>query len=158
MKPEVFEEFAKKIEAAGTSSSIDFDPNIFNGSRIKTKDKDAIYLVMKGEKRYIPNPKTYTNLFKNDDGLLNGGGIGALWNKIVDTIPTGEAITDGAILIKSENSDPIYLLTNNKKYWITDPQQYSDCNFKPGGQKTYPAVVIDAIPKGENDAFKPAKV
>ncbi|MCM1009019.1 MAG: hypothetical protein NC485_14120 [Ruminococcus flavefaciens] len=159
MTLENFEAFEARLEEASNSSiTIDVDPNWFNGSCIKTKDNDAVYLVMKGEKRHVPNPTTYNNLFKDWKSIHDGDKLGTIWNKIVDGIPTGDEITDDAILIKADNSDPIYLLTNNKKYWITDMKQFNDCNFKSGGQKSYPAIVINAIPSGENDVFKPTEM
>jgi len=159
MNTENFEALMERMTAATTSSiTIDVDPNWFNGSCIRASDQVNIYLVMKGEKRYIPNTSTYNNIFKDVSNVLDGGKYGPIWNKVVDSIPKGEDITNGAILIKADNSNPIYLLTNNKKYYITDPKQYADCNFKPGGQKTYPAVVIDAMPRGEDNVFKPTEV
>lgn len=152
-----FEALSNKFAGVDMSATIDIDPNWFNGSCIKTKDNDAVYLVMDGKKKHVPNPDTYNNLFKNWNQINDGGKLEKIWNKIVDSIPTGEAITDGAILIKDE-SDPVYLLTNKKKYWITDPDQFNNCNFDWNKIKKYPTIVIDAIERGENDVFKPTEI
>lgn len=153
-----FETLSNRFEKADVSAKIDINPNWFNGSCIKIKNEAPVYLVMNGVKKHIPNPDTYNNLFKDWNQINDGGNLGAIWSKIVDSIPTGEPITNGAILIKADNSDPIYLLTNKKKYWISNPKQFSDCNFKSDGVKKYPAIVVDAISSGENDVFKPTEI
>lgn len=52
----------------------------------------------------------------------------------------------------------MYLLTNKKKYKITDPAQFDNCNLGRGNVKKYPAIVIDAIECGENDVLNPTKI
>ena len=84
------------------------------------------------------------------------GKAGPVWKAVVDSIPNGDALTSGALLIKSKTSDPVYLLTNNKKYYVNNPDEFNSCNFDLNKISSYPQIVIDAIPEGEKNVFVPA--
>src|SRR5262249_36609415 len=61
-----------------------------NGLRIKSRNRPEIYLVMSGYRRWIPDPATYNNLFRNWEGVVPFADI--------DAIPLGAPITPGAVL------------------------------------------------------------
>lgn len=154
MNQPAFERTVKKAaEQTGTSTTIVVDFNDYNGWCIKTDASDTVYLVMKGEKRRIPNEDTFNGLFASWK-IQNGTSlIGSLWTRLVDEMPSGGTITNDAELIKSTDSDAVFLLTNGKKYGITSPEQFESCNFSWKKIHVYPPIILDSIPNGGNDAF-----
>ena len=67
-------------------------------------------------------------------------------------------MTEGAQLIKAENSSDVYLLTNKKKYLIDDERQYEACYFSWGKITTYPDIIVDAIEEGPKHVMKPVTI
>ena len=109
---------------------------------------------MSGRKCCIPNMDTLNGIFASRDIHDGTSLVGSLWTQLVDQMPAGPDITDGAQLIKADNSAAVFLLTNRRKYGITSEEQFEECNFGWKKIHTYPAIVIDAIPDGGNDAFE----
>ncbi|WP_417084116.1 hypothetical protein [Evtepia gabavorous] len=154
MDQQGFERTVKKsADQIGASATIDVNFSDYNGWCIKTEKSDAVYFVMGGEKRYIPNMDTLNGLFSGQNIHDGTSLVGSLWTRLVEAMPSGDDITDGAQLIQSVDSDTVFLLTNGKKYGITSPQQFEACNFGWKKIHKYPAIIIDAIPNGGNDAF-----
>jgi hypothetical protein len=111
-----------------------------NGVRVKAPNNPMVYLVDQGYKRWIPNPSTYNNLFRD-------------WTTIVvdidvDAIPTGAQISDGAILARAVNTAPVYLIDQGVKRWIVSPAAMDKYDFDWGKIKVVDSVVIDALPRG----------
>lgn len=133
-----------------TDASININPDFFNGSCLQVEGHDEVYIVMSGKKRHIPNKDTYNGIFLNWNKIIKiTGKAGPIWKAVVDSIPNGDALTSGALLIKSKTSDPVYLLTNNKKYYVNNPAEFNSCNFDWNKISSYPQIVIDAIPEGK---------
>lgn len=51
--------------------------------------------------------------------------------------------------LQVEGHDEVYLLTNNKKYYVNNPAEFNSCNFDWNKISSYPQIVIDAIPEGK---------
>lgn len=112
--------------------------------------------VMDGKKRHIPNMDTFNNLFINTSGILCSTGIvGSVWKAVVEAIEEEEPMTNGAQLIKADNSKTVYLLTNRKKYGIDIERTFEACFFSRGKIKTYPAIIVDAIEDGKLHVLEP---
>lgn len=145
------------ISASGlklNSVSADIPMKFFNGCCLRKNGDDKIYLVMNAKKCYIPTASTFFNLFNDDHHVLHADGTaGQMLDFIIDEMETGESITEGSLLIRPISDAPVYLLTNNKKYWITSQEQFDACHFSWDKVKEYPHIIIDAIPSGNNDAF-----
>ncbi len=154
MDQQAFENAIRKAaERTASSATIVVDFNNYNGWCIQTDASDTVYLVMMGEKRRIPNEDIFKGLFASCK-IQNGTSlVGSLWTQLVDEMPSGGDITDGAQLIKSTDSDAVFLLTNGKKYGITSSEQFEGCNFSWKKIHVYPPIIINAIPDGGNDAF-----
>lgn len=89
MDQQGFERTVKKsADQIGASATIDVNFSDYNGWCIKTEKSDAVYFVMGGEKRYIPNMDTLNGLFsgQNIHGWNQPGG------KSLDKIGRGNAI------------------------------------------------------------------
>jgi len=115
MDQQAFENAIRKAaERTASSATIVVDFNNYNGWCIQTDASDTVYLVMMGEKRRIPNENTFKGLFASCK-IQNGTSlVGSLWTQLMDEMPSGGDITDGAQLIKSTDSDAVFLLTNGK--------------------------------------------
>jgi hypothetical protein len=113
-----------------------------NGLRLKSVNDPKVYLIDQGTKRWIPNPSTYNNLFRD-------------WTTIVvdidvDEILTGAPLTDGAFLARAGTSAPVYLIDQGTKRWILNPPTMEKYDFDWGKVKEVDAVLINALPNGPN--------
>jgi hypothetical protein len=114
----------------------------YDGERVTASTGGAIYLVMHGLLRLIPDPTTYNNLFKTWNGVV-------VSDYLVDNIPSGPALTSGAVLAKG-SSPAIYLVTNNQKLWIPDPATFEKFSFNGSKVNTVADVIINFVPTGPN--------
>ena len=151
-----YEQLVSLLEQnADSSSSITVNPAFFNGSCLKIDGNNGVYFVMSGVKHLVPSADTYNSIFASWDKIIEiTGKAGKVWEAVVNIIPNGDKITEGAHIIKSKTSAAQYLLTGNKKYLINSLDELKACNFK--SCQTYPQIIIDAIPEGEKNAFVPA--
>src|SRR5262245_24593851 len=80
------------------------------GIRIKSPNAPAIYLIdPDGYRRWIPDPDTYNNLFRDWNGIVV--------DIDVVSIPEGAPLTSGAVLARPSNAAPVYLVSNGQKRW-----------------------------------------
>ncbi len=114
----------------------------YDGERVKASNSGPVYLILHGHLRWIPNPGTYTNLFASWDDIL-------VSDYLVDNVPQGPALTNGAVLAKGSHPQT-YLVTNGQKLWIPNPETFKKFGFNAGKVVTVPDVVIDFIPTGPN--------
>ncbi|MCQ8768500.1 hypothetical protein [Streptomyces telluris] len=111
-----------------------------NGARLKGVNSPAVYLVLDGKRRWIPNPATYNNLFRNWNGIQT----------VVDiaSIDDGGQLSDGAILAKSPDGPAVYLVSNGIKRWITSPAAMDKYYFDWNKIVNISPVALNAIPTG----------
>ncbi|MES2266976.1 MAG: hypothetical protein V4520_09460 [Bacteroidota bacterium] len=106
------------------------------GSRISVGD--ALYLVLDGQVRHIPNPETYKNLFDTWDSVIKSEeGL----QKI------GQPLTEGAYLSKADG-DRVYLVIDGVKRWIASPQVFKKYRFNEKEIKHVNPAQQNAIPTG----------
>lgn len=74
--------------------------------------------------------------------------MNALWDALINRIPDGPAMTSGALLIRADGTNGVYLLTNGLKHLIASPAVMTYCSFDWTKVKQLPLVVRDAIPDG----------
>jgi hypothetical protein len=114
-----------------------------SGARLKSPTNPDVYLVdPEGYLRLIPDPDTYNNLFRDWNGITESTDL--------NEIARGSDITDGAVLAKASNSDPVYLISNGIKRWITSPGVMDKYYFNWGNIVGLPQTAIDPIPQGAN--------
>ena len=111
-----------------------------NGLRLQIPGNPAIWLILNGVRRHIPNPATYDNLFRNWSGIVQD--INA--NEIDD----GGPISNGARLARPANEAPVYLITNDVKMWVPSPAVMDEYHFDWNKVVSLPKVAIDSIPDG----------
>ncbi|MFG3497743.1 hypothetical protein [Streptomyces sp. NPDC047886] len=111
-----------------------------NGLRLKSVNGPAVYLILDGKRRHIPNPATYDNLFRDWNGIQSVIDI----NSITD----GGPLSDGAVLGKSPNGPEVYLISNGVMRWITSPAAMDTYHFAWGKIVNISAVALYSIPTG----------
>ena len=111
-----------------------------NGLRVKSPTNAAIYLIDQGVRRYIPNPQTYNNLFRDWNGVIIDISI--------NDISEGSSISNDAILAKPSNAAPFYLIDGGQKRWITSPAAMDKYYFAWNRIYAVPHILLDSIPTG----------
>jgi hypothetical protein len=113
------------------------------GLRVKLPNRPEIYLIdPDGYRRWIPNPETYNNLFRDWNGVVTDINI--------DQIALGSQLTYGAVLARAVNSAPVYIVSNGMKRWITSPAVMDKYHFNWSRVYVVPHVLVDFIPHGAN--------
>lgn len=111
------------------------------GLRIKDPIGPRVYLVDDdGTKRWIPDVATYNALFRDWNGIENVAETNA--------IDTGEDITSGAVLAKSNHLANVYLIDNGTKRRITSPAVMDKFYFAWDKIQVVPEVLLAFIPNG----------
>lgn len=111
-----------------------------NGLRVKTPGDPAIFLVDQGYRRWIPNPPTYNNLFRDWNGIREDTGVG--------DIPIGAPIADGAVLVRGIGTAPIYLVDAGVKRWIASPAAMDKYYFSWDRVYQIPPILVWYISNG----------
>ncbi|MBL7259426.1 hypothetical protein [Paractinoplanes lichenicola] len=132
------------LTAAGQPAAADarLDPHTWlSGQRVQAPGGPAIYLVdPEGYRRWIPDPATYDNLFRNWDGVIQDPHLGL--------IPERDALTSGAFLAIAQPRPQVYLVSNGVKRWITSPAVMDKYNFSWEKIQKVSPLVLDAVPEG----------
>jgi hypothetical protein len=115
-----------------------------NGLRVKSPTEAKIYLIDGGCRRWIPNPETYNNLFRDWNGVVIDIDI--------NEIPEAAPISEGAILSKGSNSPAVFLVDRGIKRWVTSPAAMDKYYFNWGRVYVVPQVLVDSIPTGSSIA------
>ncbi|GAA4890048.1 hypothetical protein ACFPM3_19585 [Streptomyces coeruleoprunus] len=111
-----------------------------NGLRVKGVNSPAVYLILDGKRRHIPNPATYNNLFRDWNGIQSVLDVNA--------VDDGGPLSDGAILGKSPSGPEVYLISNGIKRWITSPAAMDKYYFAWNKIVTISPVALYSIPTG----------
>ena len=115
------------------------------GQRVQLPGHPEIYLIDdNGLRRWIPNPATYDNLFRDWNGV----------NVDIQTgdITLGHRISDGALLAKDPGTAPVWLIDHelHVKRWIASPAVMDKFYFNWAKIVPIPNTVLDAIFNGSN--------
>jgi hypothetical protein len=113
-----------------------------NGLRVKLPNRPEIYLIDRGYRRWVPNPGTYNNLFRDWNGIVVDIDI--------DEIPMGPGISSGAVLVRAAGTAPVYLVDQGVKRWIVSPAMMDRYHFAWNRVYVLPAGSVDPIPVGPN--------
>ncbi len=111
-----------------------------SGLRVKLPTDPKVYLIdPRGFRRWIPDPTTYNNLFRDWAGIVIDIDI--------NEIPEASPLTSTAVLVKS-NTAPVYLVSNGMRRWITSPEVMDKYTFAWERILTLPPSVVDSIRRG----------
>jgi hypothetical protein len=115
----------------------------WNGLRLRSPESAPIFIVFDGSLHWIPNPTTYNNLFKDWNGILSIENLGA-------KIGQGPNISEDAMLAEQNEGGKVFLITNDVKHWIVNPNVFDRYNFNWGRVRHLPATILESIPSGSN--------
>jgi hypothetical protein len=90
--------------------------------------------------RWIPDPATYNNLFRDWNGVVISTEI--------PNIAQGSPLTSGAVLVLGIGSNAVYIASNGMKRWITSPATMDKYNFNWNTVFHVPGVLVNFIPTG----------
>jgi hypothetical protein len=111
-----------------------------NGLRVKSPTSPPVYLILDGYRRWIPDPDTYNNLFRDWNGIIVDINIG--------DISEGSQLAYGAVLARPAGAAPVYLVSNSIKRWITSPAAMDKYYFAWDRIVVVPHILLDSIPEG----------
>ena len=113
----------------------------YDGYRVKLAGHPEVYVVIDNAKHHVPDPATYNNLFEN-------------WTDIQEipaadfnAVPTGLALTSGAVLAKG-SAPEVYLITNGVRRHVMSPETMDKYDFGWNKVVLTPDAVINGIPFG----------
>lgn len=105
----------------------------------------AIYLVIDGMRRLVPNKESFLHLWPSSyDNTIR---------KPADAfhdLPVGKPLCNMTPLFKSDKkgADAVYLMVEGKKRHIINGHTIKHLRFKDGAVQTMPNCAVDAIPDG----------
>lgn len=111
------------------------------GARVKLPTRSEIYVIdPNGYRRWIPDPDTYNNLFRDWNGVII--------DLDINDIPAAAPLTSGAVLMRASNAAPVYIVSNGIKRWITSPAAMDKYYFNWARIYVLPSVVVDSVQRG----------
>jgi hypothetical protein len=113
-----------------------------NGYRLKAPGNPKVYLVDQGYRRWIPDPTTYNNLFRDWNGIVQ--------DPLIFDVPEGLQLASGTVLARGSGTAPVYLVEPGSKRWIVDPHTMDVYYFSWDRIYAIPPVLLAGIPNGPN--------
>jgi hypothetical protein len=113
------------------------------GKRLQVPGQAEVDLIDdNGTRRWIPDPDTYNNLFRNWSGIIQD----------IDTIEInqGPQISHGAHLAQAPGHAEVYLIDNGQKRWITSPAAMDKFYFDWNKIQPVSFLILGIIPSGPN--------
>jgi len=110
-----------------------------NGLRVKHPSAPQIYLIDIGCRRWIPNPATYNNLFRDWDGIIVDANL-------VNSVDVGDDIADGALLARAEGTAEVFFVDKRVRRRIDSPAAMDRYYFRWNAIRQVPKIVLDAVP------------
>jgi hypothetical protein len=111
-----------------------------DGRRVVEPASGAIYVMLGGALRHIPDPATYNNLFRDWKGI---GALGNLGGQRVEP-----ALSNGAHLANGTPDGRVFLVSNGVKRWVSSPAVMDRYQFKWTAVRNLPAAQLTAMPDG----------
>jgi hypothetical protein len=124
----------------GATSATPEPRNDLNGLLLQLAGEAAVYLVINGFRRWVPNMDTHNNLFVGNAKITPFD---------ISQVSLGPQLSDGAVLAKGD-SDAVYLVSTGVKMLIPSMDIFNRYQFNTSKIKKVPQVVIDSIPNGPN--------
>ena len=134
------------------------DPDL-NGRRFLDDQTGRVYVVIDGDAHWVPDPWTYNSLFRDWRGVEKVESI----YTVPGVPPVGDPIPHGAVLAKSWDDTPVYLITDGagpstpgesfsvlNKRWIMTPAAMDKYHFAWSRVVVVPEIIIQAISAGAN--------
>lgn len=129
-------ETAVGVEAAAAGAP---RPDL-DGYRLKAPGDPRIYLADQGFRRWIPDPTTYNNLFRDWNGIVQ--------DPLIYDVPEGLQLASGTVLARGSGTAPVYLVEPGSKRWIASPHTMDVYYFSWDRIYVVPPVLLAGIPNG----------
>lgn len=111
-----------------------------NGYLLKDPEKPAIFLILNGQRRQVPDVATINGLFVTNRTVHEDFHI--------ELIEKGDDLASGSTLVKGDGKDPWYLIPGgNKKMWIKTQEIFAQYQFR--AVTNVAQILIDSIPDGD---------
>ncbi|XP_013787163.1 uncharacterized protein LOC106471120, partial [Limulus polyphemus] len=104
-----------------------------DGNLMKHPNEPAVYQIIDGCRRWVPNPPTYNNLYKTWSCIKS--------NILIKYVCNCDPLSNGAELVKG-SGPAVYLLSNGVKRHIANPETFNSFCFDWNKIKTYSDIVI----------------
>jgi hypothetical protein len=111
-----------------------------DGLRMQLPGDPAIYLIDAGQKRHIPDPPTYNNLFRDWNGVVQDAHL--------NEIDTGFPLSQGAVLAQGYGDPAVYLIDRGQKRHIGSPATMDRYYLAWNKIVHVPPIVIASTPTG----------
>ena len=111
-----------------------------DGLRVQLPGDPAIYLMVAGQKRHIPDPPTYDNLFRDWNGVVQ--------DPHLNDIDTGTPINHGAVLAQGYGDAAVYLIDGGHKRHIGSPATMDRYHLAWNKIQHVAPILIASIPTG----------
>jgi hypothetical protein len=109
-----------------------------DGMQLVHRPEGSAYIVMDGELRWVPNQKTWNNLFSKP-------AVTELPTAVI--YPVGKVLTDGAYLANVKGDAKTYLIVDGTKRWISSMDAMARYGFS-GPVRNVSAAELNAINDG----------
>lgn len=110
-----------------------------NGSLTSCHNSSSIYLVQRGYRHLIPNAKVYNALF------VSHHLVHFIRKSQLDSIPLGIPLSENTCLIRGNNTDSVYLYSNEAKSHIRSQEDFDHAGFDWGKIQNLPQEEVDNI-------------
>jgi hypothetical protein len=112
----------------------------YEGKRVRTAKDPAVWLVMCGVRRWIPDEVTYNNIFRD------WSGIRTITDREIDSIPTGKTLRNASLV---KGTDPrVFFVHDNTKYYIKSEAAFNAWNFDWSEIALAEQVVLNRMTNG----------
>jgi hypothetical protein len=110
-----------------------------NGRLYKVRrDDPRIFLIDRGQRRFVPDPATFNNLF-----------LQSQWETEINAnlfdITPGDSIESGAVLVRGDGTAQVYLVDRGEKRLITSPAVMDKYSFDWNRVYVVPPILVRSI-------------
>ena len=114
----------------------------YDGKRLTSSVVPSpVYVVMNGQLHGIPSLDTYNSIFSTWENL-------EVNDYLVNNIPYGENISEGAVIVRGGLTMEWYLVTQGKKHHIVSPEVVKKYSFN--SPVVVPQILVNSIPTGDS--------
>ncbi len=130
------------LSTISNGSDIHSASSIPNGSIVRAKNDQKVYLIQAGQKKWIPGPAILLSKF-NPKYIMDLEPI------LVNSLTTGDNVLYGdGSLLRDLVSGSIYFISSGQKLWINHPMTFSDLGLNPVNIFNASSLELQSYPTG----------
>ena len=116
-----------------------------HGRRLQAPGTSAVFLVLDGQRHFIPDGATYSSLFRDTNGIQAMD---------LTAIPAGGTLS-GATLMRTDADGHVFLVANGKKHWVDSADAMAFYNLDPNQVIDVPAGSLATLARGRDLSVGP---